>query len=58
MLWPIAARDTTQHKKRKRFFKISSWGMFVIVEIFKNGKFSKETSAKYDDLYLKRGMIT
>ncbi len=33
MLWPIPARDTTQVKKRKRQFKISSWGKFVIVDI-------------------------
>jgi hypothetical protein len=49
MLWPIPARDTTQLKNRKRQFKISSWGKFVIMKFSKNGKNSNETSAKYDD---------
>jgi hypothetical protein len=38
MLWPILARDTTQVKKRKRRFKISSWGKFVIVDFFQKWK--------------------
>ncbi len=59
MLWPIPARDTTQLKKRKRQFKISSWGKFVIKDFFqKMGNFPKYTPAKYDFLYLERKMIT
>ncbi len=38
MLWRIPARDTIHLKTRKKRFRISSWGKYILVELFWNWK--------------------
>jgi hypothetical protein len=59
MLWRIPARDTIHLKTRKMQFRISSWGKYILVEIFRNWKnFQIAYLTKIVHFYFKHKMIT
>jgi hypothetical protein len=59
MLWPIPARDTIHLKIRKKRFRISSWGKYILLEIFWNWKKLPDCMlTKIVLLYLEHKMIT